>query len=93
MVYEVEVTRHLGAELDDRRTASRHGCRLHIVVYRAAALVRGGQLPQGVTVPIEGLMEPQGEGVALGGDGTMYLASEGRPWKRGGRFIRLRCPR
>ena len=63
------------------------------VVYRAAALVRGGQLPQGVTVPIEGLMEPQGEGVALGGDGTMYLASEGRPWKRGGRFIRLRCPR
>ena len=61
------------------------------VVYRAADLVRGGQLPQGFSIPIEGLMEPQGEGVALETNGTMFLASEGRPWNRGGRFIRLRC--
>lgn len=61
------------------------------VVYRAADLVRGGQLPQPFSIPIEGLMEPQGEGVALDVNGTVYLASEGRPWKRGGRFIRLTC--
>ena len=60
------------------------------VVYKAADLVRG-LVPQGLSIPIAGLMEPQGEGVALDGRGTMYLASEGRAWNRGGSFIRLTC--
>jgi hypothetical protein len=42
-------------------------------------------------IPIAGLREPQGEGVALGEDGMLYLASEGRPWSRAGRLISLRC--
>jgi hypothetical protein len=61
------------------------------VVYRAADLVRDGQPAQAFSIPIEGLREPQGEGVAMETDGTIFLASEGRPWNRGGGFIRLRC--
>jgi hypothetical protein len=61
------------------------------VVYRAADLVRGGQPAQAFSIPIEGLREPQGEGIAMETDGTIFLASEGRPWNRVGGFIRLRC--
>jgi hypothetical protein len=61
------------------------------VVYRSADLVRGGQQQPAFSIPIAGLMEPQGEGVAFDADGKLYLASEGRPWNRGGTFIRLRC--
>ena len=43
-------------------------------------------------IPIDGLREPQGEGVALGENGMIYLASEGRPWNRAGRFVSLQCP-
>jgi hypothetical protein len=41
-------------------------------------------------IPIGGLREAQGEGVALD-DGTLYLASEGRPWTGGGSLLTLRC--
>lgn len=60
------------------------------IVYRTADLVRGGSVPSGVQIPIDGLQEPQGEGVALDGD-VLYLASEGRPWSRAGRLLSLRC--
>jgi hypothetical protein len=57
--------------------------------YRAADLIAGRAVPY-VRVAIEGLQEPQGEGVAF--DGTMlYLSSEGRPWTAGGSLVSLRC--
>jgi len=60
-----------------------------VVFYRTADLIEGSDIPY-FRVPIDGLKEPQGEGVAV--DGSMlYLASEGRPWKRAGRFVSLRC--
>jgi len=59
------------------------------IVYRTADLVRGGAAPSGVRIPVDGLQEPQGEGVALDGD-VLYLASEGRGSKAG-RLLSLRC--
>jgi hypothetical protein len=59
------------------------------VFYRTADLVRGAMVPY-LRVPLDGLREPQGEGVAV--DGRMlYLSSEGRPWNRAGRLVSLRC--
>lgn len=59
------------------------------VFYRTADLIRGGTNPY-LRVPLDGLKEAQGEGVAL--DGSMlYLSSEGRPWNRAGRLLSLRC--
>ena len=66
-------------------------------VYRTADLVGGpdkvrpalddGSIRAIVRIPIGGLREPQGEGVALDGD-VLYLASEGG---RAGRLLSLRC--
>ena len=41
-------------------------------------------------IPLDGLREPQGEGVALDGN-TLYLSTEGRAWSRAGRLLSLRC--
>jgi hypothetical protein len=60
------------------------------VVYRTVDIVRGGAVPAGFSIPIDGLKEAQGEGVALDGN-MLYLVSEGRPWRRAGRFLSLRC--
>jgi hypothetical protein len=60
-----------------------------VVLYRADVLA-GGRVAAYLRIPIDGLREPQGEGVALDG-ATLYLASEGRPWHRAGRLITLRC--
>jgi hypothetical protein len=62
-----------------------------VVIYRTVDLMDSGKVPQGVRIAVGGLREPQGEGVALGQDGTLYLTSEGRPWNRAGRLIALRC--
>ena len=62
-----------------------------VVIYRTADILRGGTIPSALHIPIDGLKELQGEGVALDADGMLYLASEGRPWNRAGRFISLRC--
>jgi hypothetical protein len=59
------------------------------VLYRTSDLVRGVYVPY-LRIPIDGLKEPQGEGVALDGN-MLYLSSEGRPWNRAGRFLSLRC--
>ena len=59
------------------------------VFYRTAEVIRGTAVPY-LRVPLGGLREPQGEGVAV--DGSMlYLSSEGRPWNRAGRLVSLRC--
>jgi hypothetical protein len=59
------------------------------VFYRTADLIRGGTVPY-LRIPLDGLNEAQGEGVAL--DGSMlYLSSEGKPWRRAGRLLSLRC--
>jgi hypothetical protein len=59
------------------------------VLYRTTDLIAGGSVPF-LRIPIDGLKEPQGEGVALDGN-MLYLASEGRPWNRAGRLMSLRC--
>ena len=59
------------------------------VFYRVDDLIRGNAAAY-FRVPIDGLREPQGEGVAV--DGRMlYLSSEGRRWSRGGWFMSLSC--
>ena len=60
-----------------------------VVVYRTADLTRGSRVPF-LRVRVDGLKEPQGEGVALAGD-MLFLASEGRAWTGGGSVIGLRC--
>ena len=42
-------------------------------------------------VDLRSLREPQGEGVALGAGGVVYLAGEGTARSRGGTFVRLEC--
>lgn len=61
-----------------------------VVVYGTAELINGGNTPF-VRIPINGLKEAQGEGVALGANGMLYLASEHGAWSRAGAFISLRC--
>jgi hypothetical protein len=60
------------------------------VVYRTADLIRGGSALSGTRIPVVGLREPQGEGVALDGD-VLYLTSERGAWNRSGRLLSLRC--
>ena len=49
----------------------------------------GGPHPM-LRIPLGGLREPQGEGVALDGD-VLYLASERGAWSNAGRLLSLRC--
>ena len=64
-----------------------------VVIYRTADLIDAPDKARPTArIPIDGLREPQGEGVALGENGMIYLASEGRPWNRAGRFVSLQCP-
>ena len=71
------------------------------VVYRTADFAGGGPGNADLTrsapharstlrIPIGGLREPQGEGVALDGD-VLYLASEQGAWNPAGRLFSLRC--
>jgi hypothetical protein len=58
--------------------------------YRAADFVDGRFTPY-FRLRIDGLQEPQGEGIAVDGN-MLFLASEGRSWTiGGGRLIGLRC--
>ena len=60
------------------------------VFYRTAELIRGTVAPY-LIVPLDGLREPQGEAVAMDARGMLYLASDGRSWRRSGRLLTLRC--
>jgi hypothetical protein len=62
-----------------------------VVIYRTADLT-AGKMTAGSRISLEGLREAQGEAVALGAEGLLYLAGESRPWSRAGQFISLRCP-
>ena len=59
------------------------------LLYRTADLIVGGNVPY-VRIPIDGLKEAQGEGVALDGS-ILYLSSEGRGRNRAGTIVGLRC--
>lgn len=59
------------------------------VIYRANELIRGGVIPE-FRIRLDGLREPQGEGVAIDGN-RLFLSSEGRRWNRGGWFMSLSC--
>jgi hypothetical protein len=58
-------------------------------LFRTDDLIRGVNAPYR-RIPLDGLKEAQGEGVALD-DNMLYLSSEGRPWNPAGRFLSLRC--
>jgi hypothetical protein len=60
-----------------------------LVFYRAEDLVSGQPHPRGDRISLRSLHEPQGEGVALGADGEVFLVSEGTG--RAGRLEGLRC--
>jgi hypothetical protein len=60
-----------------------------LVLYRTEDLTSGKPHPSGDRISLRTLREPQGEGVALGSDGEVYLASEGTG--RAGRLESLRC--
>ena len=85
----------LGLESVTDAEAFRDGASVVVRTSREAVLYRTADLARGVATPyfriaVDGLGEPQGEGVAIDGD-VLYLSSEGRPWGPAGRFISLRC--
>jgi hypothetical protein len=59
------------------------------LMYRTADVIQGKNTPY-FRIPLDGLREPQGEGVAIDGN-VLYLSSEGREWNRGGWLTSLRC--
>jgi hypothetical protein len=61
-----------------------------ISVYDAAAFT-AGNIRELVHFDVSAVGERQGEGVAIGNDGTVWLASEGGGGKRPGTIARLTC--
>ena len=59
-----------------------------VLFYRTSEL-GSGKLTEALRADVGGLKEPQGEGLALAGDGTVYLAGEGGG--KGGTFARVTC--
>jgi hypothetical protein len=64
--------------------------RFALAFYRASELLSGTWREAGRT-SLEGLGEPQGEGVAFGDANTIYLVGEGGGKSRPGTFARLTC--
>ena len=58
--------------------------------YRTDALLRGST-DEPMEVDVSGLREPQGEGIAVGSDGTVFLAGESGDGVRGGTLAPLSC--
>ena len=61
-----------------------------LTFYRASDVL-AGQWKVAGTVDLTSLNEPQGEGVALGADNTVFLAGEGGGKGQPGTFMRLSC--
>jgi hypothetical protein len=61
------------------------------VTFHHTADLIGGSWRQAGRVELARTGEVQGEGVAIGGDGTVYLAGEGGGKSRRGTFTRLAC--
>jgi hypothetical protein len=61
-----------------------------LMFYRSAELF-GGQARPAFTTPVASLKEPQGEGVALGADNTVFVAGEGGGKGQPGTFAYLTC--
>jgi hypothetical protein len=61
-----------------------------LTFYRTTDLLAGKWQAVG-RVPVTSLEEPQGEGVAFGADGSVYLVGEGGGKSRPGTFVRLEC--
>jgi hypothetical protein len=61
------------------------------LMYYRASDVLAGQWKVAGTVDLTSLNEPQGEGVALGADNTVFLAGEGGGKGQPGTFMRLSC--
>jgi len=61
-----------------------------LLFYRTARLL-SGDWRDGQAVSIASLKEPQGEGVALGRDGAIYVSGEGGGKSAPGTFARLTC--
>lgn len=82
------------AAVTDAET-SRDGTTVVVRTSREAVLYKSGEIGRGGTtpfarIPLDGLREPQGEGVALDGS-LLYLSSEGGAGRRAGRITTLRC--
>jgi hypothetical protein len=61
-----------------------------MLFFRTLQLTSGGT-EHGTPINLRGLQEPQGEGIAIAGDGTVYLAGEGGDKRSPGTFIPVTC--
>ena len=61
-----------------------------VFLHKAADLF-AGDWRSTARIPLDGLAEPQGEGVTFGGEDTIYLVGEGGGKSRPGTFARLSC--
>jgi hypothetical protein len=61
-----------------------------LAFYRTSDLL-GGKWPETVRVDLKAVGETQGEGVAIGADGVIYLMGEGGGKKQPGTFATLSC--
>ena len=89
-VADLAVPRVTGADTspDGRWTALRTNHDL--LFFRTADLV-SGRPGDPIRVDLRDLREPQGEGVAFGSDGEVYLVGEGGGRRRPGTFAMLKC--
>jgi uncharacterized protein YjiK len=64
---------------------------LEAVTFHRAEALLAGEVDKGIEVDVKKLGEPQGEGVALSNDGTLYLAGEAADGVGGGTLARVSC--
>jgi hypothetical protein len=73
---------------DGRFVAMRTG---DVVMFYRTDDIAGGEVDHGSSVSLMSMAEPQGEGVAIAPDGTVYLAGEGAKPKAPGTLAALSC--
>ena len=61
-----------------------------MLLYRASELL-GQRAGTPIRIDLQAFREPQGEGIAFGPNGMVYLVGEGGGGKRPGSFVALRC--